>query len=111
MSAFRKLAYVTRPTPFVSYRFVQKSGIQTSTARFAGKESSLGHEGRAQEIDQHKEDLLKKQKEGKGHWKDELASDSESIVKADRGEMEVSEEMIKQLQAESDKILAKKKGH
>jgi len=37
-------------------------------------------EGRAEEIDHHKDDMLKKQKEGKGHWKEELASSSESIV-------------------------------
>jgi hypothetical protein len=38
------------------------------------------HEGRAEDVEHHKQDLLKKQKEGKGHWKDELASNSESIV-------------------------------
>ncbi|KAI1844200.1 hypothetical protein JX265_002973 [Neoarthrinium moseri] len=32
----------------------------------------------------HKQDLLKKHKEGKGHWKPELASSSEEAVKADR---------------------------
>ena len=31
-------------------------------------------------IDSHKADSLSKQKEGKGHWKDELASSSESAV-------------------------------
>ena len=40
-----------------------------------------GKEGRAEEIQAEKEDSLKKHKEGKGHWKDELASDSESIVR------------------------------
>lgn len=34
--------------------------------------------------EKHKNDLLAKQKEGKGHWKPELASDSEEAVKADR---------------------------
>jgi len=38
-------------------------------------------EGRAEEIEHHKQDALKKQKDGKGHWKDELASSSESIVR------------------------------
>jgi hypothetical protein len=32
----------------------------------------------------HKTDSLEKQKQGKGHWKPELASDSEEAVKADR---------------------------
>lgn len=39
------------------------------------------NEGRAEEAEHHKQDQLQKQKEGKGHWKDELASDSESIVR------------------------------
>ncbi|KAI0131143.1 hypothetical protein F4814DRAFT_157501 [Daldinia grandis] len=34
--------------------------------------------------EKHKQDLLAKHKEGKGHWKPELASDSEEAVKADR---------------------------
>jgi hypothetical protein len=34
--------------------------------------------------EKHKHDLLAKQKEGKGHWKPELASASEAAVKADR---------------------------
>ena len=36
--------------------------------------------------EKHKQDLLTKQKQGKGHWKPELASDSEEAVKADRSE-------------------------
>ncbi|KAI1366331.1 hypothetical protein F5Y08DRAFT_136011 [Xylaria arbuscula] len=34
--------------------------------------------------EKHKQDLLSKQKSGKGHWKPELASESEAAVKADR---------------------------
>lgn len=34
--------------------------------------------------EKHKQDSLHKQKQGKGHWKPELASDSEEAVKADR---------------------------
>jgi hypothetical protein len=33
------------------------------------------------EIEGHKNDLLQKQKEGKGHWKKELASSSEAAVR------------------------------
>jgi len=32
------------------------------------------------EYEKHKQDQLQKQKEGKGHWKPELASDSEEAV-------------------------------
>ena len=37
-------------------------------------------EEKAAEIDHHKDDQLKKQQEGKGHWKRELGSNSESAV-------------------------------
>jgi hypothetical protein len=36
------------------------------------------------DYDHHKKDSLDKQKKGSGHWKPELASDSEEAVKADR---------------------------
>lgn len=38
-------------------------------------------EQRASEIESHKQDQLKKQKEGKAEWKRELASDSEAAVR------------------------------
>ena len=37
-------------------------------------------EDRKAKIDEHKHDQLSKQKEGKGHWKGELGSNSESAV-------------------------------
>ena len=40
----------------------------------------IDREGVAKEIDHHNKDQLNKQKEGKGHWKRELASNSESAV-------------------------------
>ncbi|EFY92243.1 hypothetical protein MAC_01844 [Metarhizium acridum CQMa 102] len=39
---------------------------------------------RAAARNMHKRDSLAKQKKGAGHWKPELASDSEEAVKADR---------------------------
>jgi len=38
----------------------------------------------AEQNERHKQDQLQKQKEGKGHWKPELASNSEESVAADR---------------------------
>jgi hypothetical protein len=37
-------------------------------------------EDQAENNERHKQDQLKKQKEGKGHWKPELASNSEEAV-------------------------------
>jgi hypothetical protein len=48
------------------------------------------------QVDKHKIESLKKQKEGKGHWKPELASDSEEAVKADRcGPLESADEAMR----------------
>lgn len=40
----------------------------------------LDNEGRAEEADKIKNEQIEKQKQGKGHWHEEIASDSESIV-------------------------------
>ncbi|KAG9256701.1 uncharacterized protein F5Z01DRAFT_483316 [Emericellopsis atlantica] len=53
----------------------------TSTSRLGLKESS---DSDNIDYSKHKSDSLEKQKQGKGHWKPELASDSEEAVKADR---------------------------
>ncbi|RYO74191.1 hypothetical protein DL764_010945 [Monosporascus ibericus] len=54
----------------------------SSPASLAYKESS--HHDDSRDPEKHKQDLLTKQKQGKGHWKPELASDSEEAIKADR---------------------------
>ncbi|KAF1837252.1 hypothetical protein BDW02DRAFT_566306 [Decorospora gaudefroyi] len=76
MSAMR--AFATRRTPFV---FVQRAAFSQSIARTAGKESALHSENRAEEVEKKKQEHLQKQKDGKGQWDEQLASDSESIVR------------------------------
>ncbi|KAF7845825.1 hypothetical protein BT93_L0437 [Corymbia citriodora subsp. variegata] len=88
-------------TPFRSF--------QSARVLAVGKESALHEEGRAEEVDKVKNEQIQKQKEGKGHWHEELSSDSESIVKADRGEINASNDTIAQLQEESKKVLSQKK--
>ncbi|KAF2018713.1 hypothetical protein BU24DRAFT_458454 [Aaosphaeria arxii CBS 175.79] len=81
------------------------AGYHVSSVRLAGKESKLHSEGRAQDIEREKQDALAKAKQGQGQWKEELASDSESIVKADRSEGGKStEETIRALQEEAKKV-------
>jgi len=68
------------------------------------KETNSDRPDLANENEKHKQDQLKKQKEGKGHWKPELASDSEEAVAADRHEHDDhSEEGIKGLQQKTAK--------
>jgi hypothetical protein len=40
----------------------------------------IDNENQAELNERHKQDQLQKQKEGKGHWKPELASNSEEAV-------------------------------
>ncbi|KAF2745167.1 hypothetical protein M011DRAFT_469875 [Sporormia fimetaria CBS 119925] len=102
MSAFRSLA--ARRTPLFTSQITQRAALHQSSALYAGKESRLNTNITGDDVEAEKQDLLKKQKEGKGHWKEELASNSESIVKADRGEMDASEEAIKKLQEETKRV-------
>ncbi|KAK8250494.1 hypothetical protein HDK77DRAFT_425331 [Phyllosticta capitalensis] len=109
MSAPRNFSRVAAAAPRTNLFTAQRMGFQTSALRLAGKESTLNQEGRAEEAEAHKQDQLRKQKQGKGHWKDELASDSESAVKADRGEVDASSDTIQKLQKEGEKLASKKK--
>ncbi|KAI9679433.1 MAG: hypothetical protein M1817_005455 [Caeruleum heppii] len=88
-------------------------GLRVTGSRMALSESDRNRDGDnlEQKYEDHKNDQLQKQKEGKGHWKAELASDSESAVKADRGEASISsEEDIKNLQKQTADHAQKNKG-
>lgn len=89
-------------------RVVLGRGFFISTSsRFGLKESStrtspsLSHKRAADNVDpkadtdfdKHKQDSLAKQKKGTGHWKPELASDSEEAVKADRSANEPAKDL------------------
>ncbi|KAF3040912.1 hypothetical protein E8E12_006503 [Didymella heteroderae] len=94
-----------RRAPFVSVSTVQRAAFSQSIARCVGKESKLHTEGRADEAEMLKQKQLKNQKDGKGKWEEGLASDSESIVKADRSETNSSSAAnIKKLQEETAKV-------
>ncbi|KAA8565567.1 hypothetical protein EYC84_009421 [Monilinia fructicola] len=67
------------------------------------KESDRHNPEQAAANERHKQDQLAKQKEGKNHWKPELASDSEEAVAADRHEhSDHSEKGIKELQKKTE---------
>ncbi|KAI0202530.1 hypothetical protein F4808DRAFT_420434 [Astrocystis sublimbata] len=85
-------------------RFVAVSRqTQTVAAQrcFSGSTMAMKHKessGDGHDAEKHKQDLLSKHKSGKGHWKPELASDSEEAVKADRNSGGSAEEDIANLQ-------------
>ncbi|KAL8726587.1 MAG: hypothetical protein Q9166_006622 [cf. Caloplaca sp. 2 TL-2023] len=67
------------------------------------------HDDRKAKIDHHKDDQLNKQKEGRGHWKQELSSNSEAAIKADREEISNVEEDIAALQKETEQAVGNEK--
>jgi len=81
--------------PATGTRIVGARTFTVSTSRNL-KESDRHNPDAAAHNEHHKQDQLAKQKEGKGHWKPELASDSEEAVTADRKHKgETPEELAK----------------
>ncbi|KAB8074767.1 hypothetical protein BDV29DRAFT_173045 [Aspergillus leporis] len=64
------------------------STFHTSSLRPGLKESDHNREDLHNHYESEKQDQLKNSKEGKGKWKQELASNSEASVKADRGDLD-----------------------
>ncbi|KAK3706957.1 hypothetical protein LTR37_012456 [Vermiconidia calcicola] len=91
-----------RTSPIVRSIAVQRS-FQSCRVLAVGKESAVHEEGRAENVEAEKQEQVKKARSGKGEWHEGLASDSESIVKADRSEMGNTEQTIKELQQETAK--------
>jgi len=90
MSFLLKSSRVAAVRPIISSRTFTVSSIRHL------KEGDRDSPGLADCVEKHKEDLLRKQKDGTGHWKPELASHSEEIVVADRdGVVTTIEEMQK----------------
>ena len=70
----------------------------TSAQRLQIKEDK---EQNPEEIERAKKEQLKKQQEGKGEWHEELASSSESHVKADRENVKDHDKHMEDLQKET----------
>ncbi|QIW99091.1 hypothetical protein AMS68_004609 [Peltaster fructicola] len=103
MSAIRQSLTAARRAPrFVQQTVATRSFVASRQLRVS-KETDLHHEGRQAEIEREH------QKKNDGQWNDSLASDSESIAKADRGELQGGEKTISQLQDETAKLANQQK--
>ncbi|KAH8904017.1 hypothetical protein BR93DRAFT_940181 [Coniochaeta sp. PMI_546] len=79
-----------------SQRLFTRTITQT---RALGLKETASADPNPEAFEKHKQDSLAKQKQGKGHWKPELASNSEESIWADRmSPDEASEEAMKRLQ-------------
>ncbi|EWC47964.1 hypothetical protein DRE_02846 [Drechslerella stenobrocha 248] len=68
---------------------------------------STVHENDPDKLDGHKQNSLAEQKAGKGQWREELASDAEAVIKAEREDIQATGEEIKKLQRETNELLKK----
>ncbi|KAJ1325111.1 hypothetical protein MN608_09821 [Microdochium nivale] len=101
----RILTRVSAIRPIVRQATVAPRAFTTSSVALKHKESADPSSSQY-DPEKHKQDSLSKQKSGKGHWKPELASDSEEAVKADRSgkeDMSKLQERTKAAAEESSK--------
>ncbi|KAM0335599.1 hypothetical protein ACHAQA_000647 [Verticillium albo-atrum] len=78
-----RIALSARPARVMAQKVSLGRSFQLSTTARSGLKESAGQDA---DSEKHKSDSLQKQKQGKGHWKPELASDSEEAINADRHE-------------------------
>jgi len=92
---------LVRCRPAVLPTFASQSRALSISAPLRLKESA-SNDPSASDYDKHKQDSIDKQKRGQGHWKPELASDSEESIKADRlSPGEAGKEAMKRLQEQT----------
>ncbi|KAL1998853.1 hypothetical protein VTN02DRAFT_5487 [Thermoascus thermophilus] len=77
---------------------VASASFHSSAARSTLKEDDRNRDGLHEEYEVHKQDQLRSSKDGRAKWKQELASNSEASIKADRGEIDASQSSIESLQ-------------
>jgi len=97
---------------FVAARPAIHTAIPSRTFTASGvkalKESDHSNSETAEHNEWHKQDQLQKQKDGKGHWKPELASNSEEAVAADR---QSNGDSIEEMQGKTKDHAEKKHKH
>ncbi|MCJ1453121.1 hypothetical protein MMC28_003466 [Mycoblastus sanguinarius] len=106
MSFLTRTAFRARYTPLRFTSAPLRQFHATSARKVLSESDHDGNlEDRKGKIDDHKNDQLQKQKEGKGHWKSELGSNSESAIKADREEITDAKHDVESLQKESSETM------
>lgn len=97
----RQSLRVARPTHQVQQRFF------TPACQLRVRHGAQGQS--PEEVEKAKQEQLKKQEQGKGEWHEELASSSESRVKADQEHVNDHDDHIEKLQDETAKQAEKEK--
>lgn len=92
-------ALISAFRPITSFSPIARRPLST-TPRMAIKEDG---NRTGEELEQKKQEQLKEQKEGKGRWREDLASSGESNIAADKEKVSDHDSHIKDLQQESKK--------
>lgn len=73
----------------------------SAQARLSLKEDHVKDDAKAEELDRIKHEQIEKQKQGKGHWHEELASSGEANVKADKHDINDHDSHMEDLQKQT----------
>ncbi|EPS40191.1 hypothetical protein H072_5970 [Dactylellina haptotyla CBS 200.50] len=84
-----------------------RGALAFTTARAQYSSYSSRHENDPEKLNDHKNNSLKDQKAGKGQWNENLASDAEAFIKAEREEIKTSGDEIGKLQKKTNELLEK----
>ncbi|RMJ21938.1 hypothetical protein PHISP_07187 [Aspergillus sp. HF37] len=79
-------------------RLAVPRSFHTIRPSYAIKESDTNRDNMNEVYEARKDDQVVSSKEGKARWRDDLASNSEADVKADRGEIETDDKTFQAMQ-------------
>ncbi|KAK2627957.1 hypothetical protein QTJ16_002603 [Diplocarpon rosae] len=102
------MSFLLRTSRLAAARPAAAARPFSSTGVRALKESDRHNPDQAESNEKHKQDTLQKQKDGKGHWKPELASDSEEAITADRHS---TNDSVEEMQKKTKEHIEKKHKH
>jgi len=91
MSFLRSIRRLPHPS-------LQRSATISTSSRLSIKEDASRT---PEELDAKKHEQIQKQKDGKGHWHEDLASAGESNIKADKEKVHDHDQHMEDLQKES----------
>ncbi|RVD84969.1 uncharacterized protein DFL_003305 [Arthrobotrys flagrans] len=101
----RRLPALRTARGSLAFTTATRSSASSSQTRCSYASYSSRHENDPEKLEGLKRDSLKEQKDGKGRWNEELATDSEAFVKAERLEIKATCKEIEKLHWGTRKLL------
>ncbi|KAJ6113534.1 hypothetical protein N7523_006851 [Penicillium sp. IBT 18751x] len=108
MSFLTSIRAGSRRAMQTSYTIPRTPAFHTSAVQRTLKESDKNRDDLSNIYEAEKEQQLKSTKEGKASWNQDLASNSEADIKADRGETGAEDKSFEEMQEKSKQMLNRK---